>query len=331
MSNKVRMADIAEQLGVSIVTVSKALNGKGSISRVMREKILLLAREMGYVPLRAKPVQKKGSATGIIGILVADHFFEDSSFYAGLYRQILKCCNEESYSALLELVTPEAERSCTLPAMVQGGKVDAVIFMGEISRAYLQEVAATGLPYMLLDFHDGTLNASSVNGDNIAGGYQLTKHLLSSGRRKIAFVGSIHATSSIMDRFLGYTKALLESGLHPRHDWILEDRGTNGLLTPLELPKEMPEAFVCSYDVVAHDLIDKLKAAGYRVPEDVAVTGYDDMQLSQFSTPRITTYRVDTGAMARITVQQMLLKIKGKSGIRGNITVPGTFLPRDSG
>lgn len=331
MTGKVRMADIAEQLGVSVVTVSKVLNGKGSISRETREKILHLAREVGYVPLRTKPAQKRGSATGIIGILVADHFFEDSSFYAGLYRQILRCCNEEGYSALLELVTPEAERGCVLPAMIQSGKVDGVIFMGEISREYLREVTAAGLPYMLLDFYDGSLKASSVNSDNITGGYQLTKHLLSSGRNKIAFVGSIHATSSIMDRFLGYTKALLEAGLSPRKDWILEDRGPNGLLIPLELPKDMPQAFVCSYDMVAHDLIHNLKAAGYRVPEDVAVTGYDDLQLSQFSTPRITTCRVDTGAMARITVQQILLKIKGKPCIQGNITVPGTFLPRDSG
>ena len=330
MANKVRMADIAQQLGVSIVTVSKVLNGKGSISRETREKILQLAREMGYVPLRTKPAERKGPSTGIIGILVADHFFEDSSFYAGLYRQVLKCCNEEGYSALLELVAPEAERSCTLPAMIQGNKVDAVIFMGEIDRCYLKKVADEGLPYMLLDFHDEALDVSSVNGDNIAGGYRLTKHLLSSGRRDIAFVGSVHATSSIMDRFLGYTKALLEAGIYPRPDWILEDRGENGLLIPLELPKEMPQAFVCSYDVVAHDLIEKLKAAGYRVPEDIAVTGYDDMQLSQFSSPRITTYRVDTGEMARIAVRQMLLRIKGKPAIHGNITVPGTFLPRES-
>ena len=330
MVSKVRMADIAQQLGVSVVTVSKALNGKGSISRETRDKIFHLAREMGYVPLRTKPADKKGAATNIIGILVADHFFEESSFYAGLYRQVLKCCNEEGYSALLELVTPEAERNCTLPAMIQGSKVDAVIFMGEISRSYLQKVASTGLPYMLLYFHDGSIHAASVNGDNIAGGYQLTKHLLSSGRQKIAYVGSVHATSSIMDRFLGYTKALLEAGIYPRPDWILEDRGENGLLIPLELPKEMPQAFVCSYDVVAHDLIEKLKAAGYRVPQDVAVTGYDDMQLSQFSSPRITTYRVDTGEMARVVVRQILLRIKGKPAISGNITVPGTFLPRES-
>lgn len=330
MTNKVRMADIAQQLGVSVVTVSKALNGKGSISREMREKIHRTAREMGYVPLRTKPAEKRGAATGIIGILVADHFFEESSFYAGLYRQVLKCCNEEGYSALLELVTPDAERGCTLPAMIQGSKVDGVIFMGEISREYLKKVAETGLPYMLLDFHDGSINSTSINGDNIAGGYRLTKHLLSTGRRRIGFIGSIHATSSIMDRFLGYTKALLEEGLAPRPDWILEDRGGNGLLIPPKLPADMPQAFVCSYDVVAHDLIATLKAAGYRVPEDVAVTGYDDLQLSQFSTPKITTYRVDTGEMARVTVRHIILKIKGKPTISGNISIPGTFLPRGS-
>lgn len=330
MGNKVRMADIAQQLGVSVVTVSKALSGKDSVSEEMRAKVIRLAREMGYVPLRSKPAHKHASATNTVGILVADHFFEDSSFYAGLYRQVLKCCNEEGYSALLELVTPEAEQACSLPVMVQNSKVDGIIFMGEIDRRYLHTVAATRLPCMLLDFHDDRLMLDCVNGDNVAGGYQLTRHLLENGRTRIGFVGSIHSTSSIMDRFLGYTKALLQEGIPVNPDWILEDRGENGLLIPLTLPEEIPHAFVCSYDVVAHDLMEKLKAAGYRIPEDVAVTGYDDMQLSQFCSPRLTTYRVGTGEMARIVVRELLLRIKGKPGTRGNITVPGTFLPRES-
>lgn len=330
MESKIRMADIAARLDVSIVTVSKALSGKEGVSDELRARIIKLAKEMGYVPLRTKPADKKLYVTDTIGILIAERFFEDSSFYAGLYRQVLKCCNEQGYSALLELVKPEAERSCTLPAMIQGKKVDGIIFMGEINREYMRSLISAGLPYMLLDFYDEELNANSVTSDNVSGGYQLTRHLLDTGRTKIGFVGSIHATSSIMDRFLGYSKALLRSGIPVNMDWVLEDRDEVGLLIPAKLPKDMPQAFICSYDEVAHNLIEHLKREGYRVPEDVAVVGYDDMQLAQFCSPPLTTYRVNTEEMGKMVVAQLLRRIKGKHYTHGNIVIGGKFIRRNS-
>lgn len=330
MESKVRMADIAAQLGVSIVTVSKALSGKEGVGDEMRGKIIRLAKDMGYVPLRSKPESKKRPSTENIGILMSNRFFEDSSFYSNLYRQVLMCCNEQGYSALLELIAPEAELKCTLPAIIQGNKVDGLIFMGEINRDYIRNAIRSDLPYMLLDFYDEELNADSVTSDNIAGGYWLTNHLLNTGRTKIGFVGSIHATSSIMDRFLGYTKALLRAGIDVNMDWVLEDRDENGLLIPAKFPEDMPQAFICSYDEVAHNLIEHLKREGYRVPEDVAVAGYDDLQIGQFCSPRLTTYRVNTEEMGKMVVTQLIRRIKGKHSTRGNIVVNGKFIRRES-
>jgi len=330
MDKKIRMADIASRLNVSIVTVSKALSGKEGVGDEMRGKILSLAKEMGYVPLRTKPGTVRRSSTDNIGIILAEHFFEENSFYANLYRQILKACSELGYTAMLELIKPESERSCANPAMIQGNKVDGIIFMGEINRDYLRNVSKCGLPYMLLDFYDDELNADSVTSDNTSGGYHLTKHLLQSGRSRIGFVGSICATSSIMDRFLGYTKVLLRAGIPLNPEWILEDRDSTGLLLPIELPKNMPDAFVCSYDTVAHNLILLLKQQGYRIPEDIAVVGYDDHQRSQFSNPPLTTYRVNTEDMGKIVVNQLVRRIQGKHYTRGNIVVKGTFIERES-
>ena len=89
-----------------------------------------------------------------------------------------------------------------------------------------------------------------------------------------------------MDRYLGYTKALLRAGLEPRADWRLEDRGADGRFIPLTLPQQMPQAFVCSCDEVAYNLVETLRRAGYRVPQDVAVAGYDDFRSAVDKLPR---------------------------------------------
>lgn len=328
MDKKVRMADIAEKLGISIVSVSKGLAGKEGVSEEMRAKIQATAREMGYVP----PLPKKEERVlqGNIGILVADRFIADNAFYPALYRQVLKRCNDEGFSAMLEIVSPEAERECTMPGIILGKKVDGLIFMGELDRDYLKMVMLNGLPYMLLDFYDDGLDADSVTSNNVAGAYQLTRHLLEQGHTKIGFVGSIFATSSIMDRYLGYTKAMLRAGITPDPKWRLEDRDASGAFISLALPEDMPDAFVCNCDEVAYNLVELLKRRGYRIPQDIAVTGYDDHQFAQISDPQLTTYRVNIEDMGRTVVAQLIRKIHGKRPANGNIVVAGCFVKRSS-
>ncbi len=330
MEKKVRMADIAERLGVSVVSVSKALSGKDGVSEQTRAKIVEAAGQMGYVPLRTKEHKAGRSNSGNIGILVADQFFADNTFYSSLYRSLVNRCNEYGYSALLELVTPEMESKRFLPVMVQRSKVDGLIFMGEIDRDYLRMVGSCALPYVLLDFYDEDLEVSSVTSDNVTGGYRLTRHLLNTGRDRIGFVGSVLSTSSIMDRFLGYAKAMLRAGLSLRPDWVLEDRQGRTAYIPLSLPEDMPQAFVCNSDETALLLIDALAKAGYRVPEDVAVAGYDDYHQDRPGIPPLTTYRVNTRKMGRIAVNQLIRQINGEEAVSENIVVSGRIIQRRS-
>lgn len=326
--NKVRMADIAQQLGVSIVSVSKALSGKDGVSEQMRAKIVSLAQEMGYVlPGGGK---KEGEDSGNIGIVVADRFFYDNTFYSNLYRTVLMKCAAAGYSTLLEIVSPQNEQNCIMPAMILHKKVDGLIFMGEIHRRYLHAALKSDLPYMLLDFYDDDFEADSVIGDNVAGSYKLTTHLIKSGREQIGFVGSIFSTSSIMDRYLGYTKALLRAGIKPCPQWVLEDRDQDGMLIPIALPQQLPQAFVCNCDEVAYNLVEQLKHAGLNVPEDIAVTGYDDYFYAQLCDPQLTTYRVNVDRMGGAVVSQLIRKIRGKRIVQGNIVIGGDFILRKS-
>lgn len=328
MAKSVRMADIAKKLGISIVSVSKGLSGKEGVSDEMRAKIQATAKEMGYsLTLRNDQGARR---TANIGILVADRHFDDSAFYSSLYRAVVNCCGAIGYNCMMEIIMPQAEQTCTMPTLLTSRKVDALIFMGELRRRYISTVLQYSLPYMFLDFYDDAIAGDSVLSDNTSGGYQMTQHLIELGHTRIGFVGSILATSSIMDRYLGYCRALLSAGIEPRADWRLEDRGPDGRWVPLQLPREMPDAFVCNCDEVGFNLVERLKREGYRIPEDIAVTGYDDYRFSTICRPQLTSYRLDVNGMAHAVVSQLRRKLNGKSPLAPTTLVPGAFVRRES-
>ena len=329
MAKGVRMADIAQKLGISVVSVSKGLAGKEGVSEEMRARILATARELGYQMPASKKRGEEGGGESV-GIVVADRFFNENTFYSNLYRELLRAGTAAGISLMMEILSPKAEFSCNMPTFLVNRKVDGLIFMGEIDRRYLSTAAQSGLPFILLDFYDDAIAADCVLSDNASGAYQLTEHLLQSGRRKIAFVGSVCATSSIMDRYLGYCKALLRAGLEPRADWRIEDRDKDGLFIPLTLPEDMPEAFVCNCDEVAFNLVEKLHREGYEVPRDVAVAGYDDFRFSTICRPPLTSYRVDVGEMASSTIGLIRRKMARKKPLAPTVLVPGALVVRES-
>ena len=328
MAKPVRMADIAEKLDISVVSVSKALSGKSGVSEEMRAKIVALAKQLGY---EGTKVHSELAGTGNIGVLVSDRFFAENAFYSSLYRALVLKSGNEGFTCMAEIVTPEAEQGAVLPALVAGRKVDGIIFMGNLDPAYLSKVEASGLPYLMLDFQLPGRACDCVISDNMDGGYTLTEHLLSLGRREIGFVGSICSTSSIMDRYLGYQKALRLAGLTPREEWLLEDRDADGAFLPIRLPENLPEAFLCSCDEVAYNLVTVLRQMGKRVPEDVAVCGYDDFRFATLCQPPLTTYRVNVEQMASAVVAWLARKIRQDDPVEPMMwTVPGRLVVRGS-
>lgn len=327
MGKPVRMADIAEKLDISVVSVSKALSGKPGVSEEMRAKVVALANEMGYERNRD---YERIMNTGNIGVLVAERFFSENAFYSKLYLALVLKSKEEDSICMIEIVTPEAEADAVLPSLVVGKKVNGVILMGNLSPKYLQAVMKSGIPCLLLDFHIPGIALDCVISDNQDGGFLLTEYLLSLGRKKIGFVGSIWATSSIMDRYLGYQWALRSAGIQPEEEWLLEDRDLSGNYIPIELPEELPDAFLCSCDEVAVHLLEALRQVGKQVPEDVAVCGYDDYRFAGISQLPLTTYQVDVNQMAEVAVKQLSRKVRQKELGALSCIIPGHMIIRDS-
>lgn len=329
MAKSVTMRDIAAEIGVSTVTVSKALTGREGVSDEVRERIKQKAAEMGYRYNSAAKAMK-GGENGSIGILVADRFFEDNSFYNKLYRHLVLKLNEAGFFGVLEILSQEAEEMLRLPNMINSSRIDGLIVMGQISEEYLTELNKTDVPQVLLDFYAERSGMESIISDGIYGSCCLTDYLIEMGHRDICFVGSIHATSSIMDRYIGFYKSMLQHGIPCSADGAIEDRDRNGKFIELALPQKMPTAFVCNCDQVAYLLVQRLKDMGYRVPEDVSVVGFDDYIYSTLSDPKLTTYRVNMEEMAKAAVSVVSKKLRNPGYSKGRTVVDGDIVIRDS-
>ena len=231
---------------------------------------------------------------------------------------------------MLEIVTAESEQNCTMPQMISSGLVEGILFMGELSRDYLQTIRDTKLPCIMLDFYDDEIDEDSVCSDNLHGSYRITSHLIEQGCQQIGFVGAPLSTASIMDRYLGYRKALLRNNLSANPDWLIQDRNEAGRFIPLILPPTLPDAFVCSCDEVAYLLVNALQERGVRIPEDILVAGYDDYRYATICDPPLTTYHVNVDKMCETAISALIRKIRGKSYTQGCVVINGSFIIRKS-
>lgn len=335
MAKSVKLADIAEIMNVSVVTVSKALSGQKGVSEEMREKIKKLADEMGYKQPSAMKLTKSHKSYNI-GVLVSDRYLDKyESFYWQMYQEVAQKALQKECFTMLEVLGIEEEQNLVLPKLLQENKVDGMIVIGLLKDDYLDLLhAEVTTPLIYLDFYDKRHECDAIITDNYYGMYKLTSHLFDMGHTQIAYVGNLLYTGSITDRYFGYAKALLEHGQTPREDWIIEDRdqltGRSDGEFGLKLPAEMPTAFACNCDLSASQLIKKLQEEGYRVPEDISVIGFDNYLYPGLCDVEITTYEVDMKEMARKSINNMIKKISGDYYKQGNTIVEGHIVIKDS-
>ena len=335
MAKAVKLSDIAERVGVSTVTVSKALSGQKGVSEEVREKIRSIAEELGYQqPSAARKSQNYKNFN--IGILISERFLDKyESFYWQMYQSVATRATAKECFTMLEVIGIAEEENGRLPKLVQERKVDGIIVIGKMMDDYLQHLnTEAGIPVIYLDYYNGREASDSVISNSYYGTYELTYYLYRMGHRKIAYVGTLLAMESITDRYFGYQKALLELGLEQKKEWVLDDRhietGEIDTVNMLQIPKDMPTAFVCNCDLTASFLIKKLKDNGYRVPEDISVVGFDNYLYPGLSDIQITTYEVDLKEIAKKAVYNMISKISNENYKPGIHIVEGHMVLKES-
>lgn len=236
--------------------------------------------------------------------------------------------------AILEVISYADERNCVFPKIVSGQKAEGLIIMGTFKRVYSQFLRKNvTLPFTFMDTFD-TGEKDSVIPNNIIGAYNVTNYLFEMGHSKIGFVGTRLATTSIDDRYLGYLKSMMEHGKEWREDWLIDDRDRESGLFDLEkhfqLPDEMPTAFFCNSDLTASYLMKKLASAGFAVPEDISVAGFDNYLYNQPTIVDITTYEINMKEMAQCTVEILLHKLEDPQYSTGVYMVTGQLISKDS-
>lgn len=336
--SSVRLEDIARKLNISVVTVSNALAGRKGVSDRLREEIRRTADEMGYRKRDRREKHADGYKDGDtrgkrIDVLINGKYIEKyTSFYWEMYQRTAFRASKKGCIAMLEIYSYEMEEQLIVPDLIEGNQADGIIVLGKMESRYLNKIIdSSKAPVVLLDFATEDVDCDAVVSNSFYGMYAMTNYLFRSGHRDIAYVGSIMATGSIMDRYQGYCKSLIEHGVEEKPEWIIEDRDlVTGKAKVIDLPEQMPTAFVCNSDYSASLLAAELKLEGYRVPEDISIVGYDDYIAYGPMKDCLTTYAVDMDGMASRALKLLMERIENPGAPRRIYTVDGKMIIRDS-
>lgn len=331
MSKRVNIADVAREAGVSVQTVSRALNNKGEISPETRARVLATVERLGYRPntLARGLVTRKTATLGLVVPDIANPFFsevtrgaEDAAHQAG-YSLFLCNAMEDPARELEALHTLEAQR-------VDGIVLCSSRLSEEEFRALLDRLPAI----ILVNTELSGSNLHSVRIDDEAGARCATQHLLRTGRRSIAFLAGPPASQSGRRRAHGYHRALTEAGLVVDPDLNLgcAPHLEGGMSAARQLLSRRPEidALLCYNDLVAVGALQACAALGRGVPGDVAVVGCDDILLAGLVTPPLTTLRSDKRALGAEAVRLLLRKLEGCTGGCENIVLQPELIVRAS-
>jgi len=321
MAKKVTMQDIADKLNVSKMTISKCFQNSSDVSEDMKQKVLMVAQELGYT-------YKKLDKYKVV-VLTSEQFLsKQEAFYSTLYKRLDE--NAKVKNIQLSLVSVKKSDEEQMHLGFDTTYYHAIIILGELSLSYIGLIKSFNKPMICVDFYYDELKLDSVFSNNYQAGYVATNYLINKGHYDIAYIGNIHATMSIMDRYMGFTKSMYVHGLKVVPEWTISDRKEHDSNIEFELPEKMPTAFLCNNDHVAYLVIEKLKAKGYSVPEDISVIGFDDVLYSRLSTPKITTMKISRKQMADTATKQLLRRIKSPSAPLSNAVMDCILIERDS-
>jgi DNA-binding LacI/PurR family transcriptional regulator len=338
MSDKPTSFDIAFLAGVSQPTVSRALRGSPVVSLETRKRIEEIARQLNYrVDKNASNLRSQHSNTLAL-LLFEDPTPDDSlinPFFLSMLGSITRASARQGYDLLISFQQLSKDWQQDYE---DSRKADGIILLGygdyEEYKPRLERLVAQGTHFVrwgpVLTSEPGV----SVGSDNAQGGYDVTHHLLSQGRRRIAFLG--HATShypEFFDRFRGYERALLEARM-PMSAALQVDAITteeSGFQAACELRRRGVEfdAIVAASDLIAIGALRALQEAGLEVPRDVAVVGFDDIPAASLANPPLTTVMQDTRRAGELLVETLLRQIAGESA--NNSVIPTRLVVRKSG
>lgn len=335
MKRKPTIRDVAKKAGLSLSTISLVLNNKGYVSDTNKQKILSIIKELDYHPQRSA----RGLASQLSGnigfILTEDHFSQSEPFYTRIFLGTEFEARKHNYYILLTTVGKNVKETHEIPRFLLEHNVDGVIIAGKIGSSWIEYIAKKNIPFLLVDYV--APRVSNITIDNRAGAELVVQHFLKGGHKKIGFVGGDIRHPSIHERFAQYQSVVLSSGITPSEQWSNVDQSNTTSQDGYEAAKNIfssndnkPTAIFAANDAMAIGCMQYLKEHGIRIPKDIALAGFDNIEAGLHVEPRLTTVNVHREEMGSLAVRRIVEMVKEKSGVVTKTITPVELVIRDS-
>ena len=322
--------DIARLAQVSQATVSRVLRDDPKVRPATRERVLKVLAETRYEPNAAARAFRAGRADSI-GVVVARLSYQ-------LYPAMLEAIGAQLARLGRRMIVWDSDHGGDAPAIraLRQGVVDGVILTAATSESeFLREVPAEGSAVVLLNRIVADYASDQVSSDNLDGGRRVAEYLVACGRKRIALIGGIPRASTIRDREQGFRKALdrLGVGLPPHYYFRSENfthaSGEQAVTRLMELASP-PDAIFCVNDVLAMGAMDGARARGARVPDDLWIVGYDDIEIASWGAYDLTTVRQPMELMVAQAIDLLLARIDQRDAPVRHRCLPNELVIRGS-
>ncbi len=318
---KVTLKVIAKKAGVTANTVSRALNNRGGISDDTKQRIVKIARELNYIPDRiASSLRSKKS--NLLGVMVPNI---SNPYYADIIRGIEDRACENGFQILLSLSQEERDREWSIIEQFRSLRVEGVLLMPSYeSRELIQSIADLSIACVLINRRYMGYDIPFVMPDNVNGIRQVVSHLISKGHEKIGFLNGHPGSMTSQIRLNAFTESLRESGLEKSDcpDVMCPGTCTSAYEASLKLLNENPfiTAMVCFSDQLAFGAYKAIQELGRNVPDDLAVVGFDDVEMASIVSPSLTTVQVPRYEMGQTAMELLLRSMNGEEE-----SIPGEY------
>ncbi len=310
------IAEIARICGVSKATVSRVINNiPQGVGPETREKVLKTIRELNYRP-NALARSVATSKSGTIGLIIPD---VSNFFYPKIIRGVTDYMDSCGYSVIVANSDYDPEREAQQLLRLVDRRVDGILLCSGVSnRDFLADFRRHNIPLALLGRNfDNSLSDASITGDNVRGGYKSASYLISHGSRRVVYVEGNPDIAGSRQRLEGYRQAHREYGLPVREEYILSGEysiefGRDAVDALLEKGVEF-DAIMTGSDLIAIGIVSQLIRRGIRVPEDVEVIGFDNIELTTVFTPNLSTISKPHYRMAQHIAEQLVRIIQGET------------------
>lgn len=332
MNHKIKptIKDVAEAAGVSVMTVSRALNNKGASPKT-RERISRIANEIGYV---ANPMAKGlRSRSNTIGVVVADI---TRSFAGELVRNLSIAADRFGYRIVLyaQGEIEHSKRSKHYATQMTSGIIDGVIFNSMVNYApFLRHLKLHGVPYVLTDRHDDKTEPT-VFSTGHRGMVDATRHLLTLGHDRIAFISGPRSNLPARERLQGHCDTLTEVGIPVDNELIFD--GDFGRMSGFDIGRKIlsmnpaPTAIIASNDSMAFGVMEVIREKGLEIGTDISLIGFDDIALAQHVKPSLTTVRQHIGQIATEAIELLIDLIEQREVIQLQHDLPTELIVRQT-